>query len=85
MQLPTSRRSATVQEAQITAAGAAAATAVVLAVTVSSDRWSSAVAVATRPVSRFSSGDQVKSLSAESGMASQRAISDQAGRPEEGR
>src|SRR5882757_160026 len=80
MQLPTIPKIGRLSKKhKITAAGAAAATAVVLAVTgLQATAGSSAVAVGDPTGFSVSSGDQVKSLSAESGMASQRAISDQA-------
>jgi len=80
MQLPTIPKIGRLSKKhKITAAGAAAATAVVLAVTgLQATAGSSAVAVGDPTGFSVSSGDQVKSLSAESGMASQKAISDQA-------
>jgi hypothetical protein len=80
MQLPTIPKIRRLpKKHKITAAGAAAATAVVLAVTgLQATDGSTAVAVGDPTGFSVSSGDQVKSLSAESGMASQRAISDQA-------
>lgn len=79
MQLPTIPKIGRLSKKhKITAAGSAAAAAVVLAVVGLEAGGSTAVAVGDPTGFSVSAGDQVKSLGAESGMASQRAISDQA-------
>jgi hypothetical protein len=78
MQLPTIPKIGRLsRKHKITAAGAAAAAAVVLTVTgLQATGGSSAVAVGDPTGYTVSTGDQVKSLDAQSGMASQKAISD---------
>ncbi|MEE4541371.1 transglycosylase SLT domain-containing protein [Streptomyces sp. V4-01] len=79
MQLPTIPKIGRLsRKHKITAAGAAAAAAVVLTVTgLQATGGSSAVAVGDPTGYSVSTGDHVKSLDAKSGMASQKAISDQ--------
>jgi hypothetical protein len=79
MQLPTIPKFGRLsRKHKITAAGAAAAAAVVLTVTgLQATGGSSAVAEGDPTGYSVSTGDKVKSLDAKSGMASQKAISDQ--------
>jgi hypothetical protein len=80
MQLPTIPKIGRLTKThKITAAGAVAATAVVLAVTGLQGTGGTASAAAGDPVGfSVSTGQQVKSIDAQAGMASQRAISDAA-------
>lgn len=79
MQLPTIPKIGRLSKKhKITAAGAAAAAAVVLAVTGLQATGGTASAAGDPTGFSVSTGDQVKSLDAQAGMASQRAIADEA-------